>query len=75
MHEMKHYVQAQRIYYIVILHIDLLAKWEDSLDGQIVTWLMDMVEQLHVIVSRGRLKRILLTIMSLNNICLNKKSD
>ena len=67
-------IQAQRIFYIVILYIQLVAKWGDSLDGQTATFDMDIVEQLHGIVSRGRLGRILLTIMNLENICLNEKN-
>ena len=51
-----------------------MAKWGASMDGQIATFDMDIVEQLHAIVSRGRVGRMLLTILNLENICLSRKN-
>ena len=56
------------------MYIELVAKWGESMDGQKGTFDADIVEQLHGIVSRGRLGRPLLTILNLENICLSKKN-
>ena len=62
------------MYHIVILYIEEVANWRGSMDGQAATFDMDVVEQLHGIITRGRLGRMLLSIMNLKNICLNKKN-
>ena len=67
-------IQALHVYHIVVLYIELMAKWSDSFNGQIATFDMDVVEGLNGMSSKGRLGRNSLSVMNLENICLCTKN-